>query len=102
MKILYSETINIDKDVHDEWLTWMKEVHIPEMFTTGLFEEKRVLRLLNEDENNGVTYSFQFVLRNRKDLLRYQQEFENHFRSVLYHRYTNKLVDFVTVLEVIE
>ena len=27
--ILYNITVSIDYNVHQEWLIWMKEVHIP-------------------------------------------------------------------------
>ncbi|MGQ3086877.1 DUF4286 family protein, partial [Flavobacterium sp.] len=29
--IIYNVTINIDDSVHDKWLTWMMEKHIPEV-----------------------------------------------------------------------
>ncbi|HEY8401433.1 MAG TPA: DUF4286 family protein [Cytophagaceae bacterium] len=102
MRVLYSETINVDKDVHLECLQWMQKVHIPQMLATGLFEENRILRLVNEEQNTGVTYSLQFVLKNRSDLAEYQNVYETQFRSALYNKYTNKLVDFVTILELIE
>ena len=35
--VLYNVTINIDYAVHDEWLDWMKNVHIPDVMNTGLF-----------------------------------------------------------------
>jgi len=39
--IIYSVTVNIDDSVHDEWVTWMKEVHIPDVMATGYFLENR-------------------------------------------------------------
>ncbi|MEO8448027.1 MAG: DUF4286 family protein, partial [bacterium] len=27
--ILYNVTVNVDDSVHDEWLEWMKTIHIP-------------------------------------------------------------------------
>ena len=35
--IVYNVTVNIDKNIVDDWLTWMKEIHIPEVMKTGFF-----------------------------------------------------------------
>ena len=32
---IYNVTTNIDESVHDEWLHWMKEIHIPDVLATG-------------------------------------------------------------------
>jgi hypothetical protein len=39
--IVYNVTVNIDGAVEQEWLKWMKEVHIPEVLATD--EEKLYL-----------------------------------------------------------
>ena len=54
--ILYNITINIDYDVHDEWLEWMKQVHIPQVLKTGLFIENRICQIHAEEEG-GRSYS---------------------------------------------
>ena len=33
--ILYNVTVNIDTDVEEDWIEWMKETHIPEVMKTG-------------------------------------------------------------------
>ena len=35
--ILYNVTVKIAKAVHDDWLEWMKTVHIPDVLKTNLF-----------------------------------------------------------------
>ena len=35
--IVYNVTVNIDADVQERWIEWMKEVHIPDVMATGLF-----------------------------------------------------------------
>ena len=29
--IVYSVTVNIENEVHDDWLSWMKNKHIPDV-----------------------------------------------------------------------
>ncbi len=62
--VLFSLTVNIDKQIEEDWLEWMRESFVPNLWLTGYFQEKRFLRLLNETENDGVTYSLQLTVLN--------------------------------------
>jgi hypothetical protein len=35
--IVYNVTINLDHDIHDEWVKWMKEKHLHDVMATGMF-----------------------------------------------------------------
>jgi hypothetical protein len=73
--IVYNVTVSLaDESIHEEWMHWMKEVHIPEVMQTRLFEDYRILRLLQE-ENNGITYAIQYRSKSLEEYYRYQQEF---------------------------
>lgn len=50
--IIYNVTIKIENDVHDEWVNWMKTVHIPEVMETGFFLENRFAKILVDDEED--------------------------------------------------
>ena len=47
--IIYNVTIKPDWSIHDEWVKWMKEEHMPELMKTGLFTDSRLCRLLEQD-----------------------------------------------------
>jgi len=98
--IIYSVTINIDDDVQQDWLRWMKEVHIPDVMSTGLFVENRLLKLLNVDDE-GTTYSIQYMLKNMEDYERYRQEHAPRLQAEHTQRYRDKFVAFRTLLEVV-
>lgn len=98
--IIYSVTINIDSEVHDEWLRWMKEVHMPDVMRTGMFIESRIMKLLNVDDE-GTTYAIQYTARNMKDYERYQEEFAPALQAQHTQRYRDKFVAFRSLLEVI-
>jgi hypothetical protein len=44
--IIYNVTTNIQESVHDQWLTWMQEKHIPDVLSTGKFTSARMVRVL--------------------------------------------------------
>jgi hypothetical protein len=97
--IIYNVTINIDDDVHDDWLAWMKNTHIPEVMATGLPIGNRILRLLTEIENGGQTYSIQYYFADMEDYLSYQDNFSLELRSKVDKHYQGKYVAFRTLLE---
>ena len=79
--ILYNVTVKIDLDVHEDWLNWMKQIHIPDVLKTNLFVDHKMLRLLNVDEDDGITYSIQYFTRSLKDLESYQNKFAFRFAT---------------------
>ena len=99
--ILYNVTVNIDNRVAEEWLQWMKEVHIPEVMATTYFIKNQIARVMNEEENGGTTYAIQYTARNMEDLLEYQREHGPALQAKHSERYKDQYVAFRTVLEII-
>ena len=98
---IYNVTINIEEAVHDEWLVWMKEIHIPEMLTTGKFTQARICKVLVEEEMGGITYSIQYSVDDKETLERYYKEDAEKMRQEGARRFGNNFVAFRTELEII-
>jgi hypothetical protein len=99
--IIYNVTVSIDKSVHDDWLHWMKTIHIPEVMETGHFLEYKICRVLNE-EDEGMTYAFQYTAARMEDVEEYRKVHSPGLQKKLADRYKDKYVAFRTLLEVIE
>lgn len=98
--ILYNVTVNIDESIHDEWLTWMKEIHIPEVMATGCFTENKVCRILAEEEG-GLSYSIQYFAPNMETYITYQTQFAPDLQVKHTKKYLGKFGAFRTLLEVV-
>lgn len=98
--IIYNITVNIENDVREEWLQWMKEVHIPNVMSTGLFIENRICKVLVEEES-GTTYSVQYTCNKMGDIEKYQQEYAPGLQKEHSDKYQGKFVAFRTLLEVV-
>ncbi|MCI5057966.1 MAG: DUF4286 family protein [Flavobacteriales bacterium] len=96
--IVYNVTVKIDKSVHDDWLKWMKEVHIPDVMSTGYFLENNMFKIMVDDED-GVNYSIQYTCSNMEDLMEYQEKHAPALQNEHTERYKNKYVAFRTLLE---
>ena len=100
--IIYNLTINIDQSVEEDWLTWMKSNHIPDVMLTGMFKEYKLLRLLGDDESGGHTYCVQYMCENIEKFQQYEDIFAPALRSEYNNRYKDKFVAFRTLLETVD
>lgn len=98
--ILYNVTVKIDRDVHDDWLSWMREVHIPDVLATGHFVSHRICRLLHEEED-GVTYAIQYFAHSTDDIQAYQERHAQRLQAEHTRRYKDRFVAFRTLMEVV-
>lgn len=97
--IIYNVTVNVDYDIHDEWLDWMKEVHIPEVLNTGLFFEAKMSRILAEEEG-GKSYSIQYTCDSMESYEKYRDQFAPHLQQKHTEKYAGKFVAFRTLLRI--
>ena len=100
--IIYNVTSNVEQDLHEEWLQWMQEKHIPDVLATGIFFESRILKVLVDDESGAHTYSIQYTCRSLDDFKRYEEEFAPALRAEFNERYKDKVLSFRTLLETID
>lgn len=99
--ILYNVTIKIDPTIQDEWITWMKAEHIPDVLKTGFFTEYRMLRLLEQDESDGITFAIQYISKTRADYELYKEKFAPALQQQVLDKYEGKFVAFRTLMEVL-
>lgn len=97
--ILYNVTVNVDRSVATEWLQWMKEVHIPEVMATGLFDHYRLMKLHNEVEGEGDTFAIMYYLPSLDHYNTYELNHASALREKHTARYKDKFVAFRSLLE---
>ncbi|SFN51448.1 protein of unknown function [Bizionia echini] len=100
--IIYNVTINIENNLHEDWLNWMKTDHIPKVLATGNFKEAKLTRVLIEEEMGGVTYSVQYRAHSRENLENYYKNNADALRLEGLKKFGEKMLAFRTELEIIE
>lgn len=99
--IIYNVTTNINNEVHDQWLSWMKNTHIPAMLSTQKFIKAKMCKVLIEEDMGGSTYSVQYTAPNKETLEKYYIEDATQLRGEAQKLFPNQFVDFRTELEII-
>ncbi|TRO64497.1 DUF4286 family protein [Christiangramia sabulilitoris] len=98
--VIYNVTINVQEDIHDKWLKWMKEEHIPDMLDTRKFQKALMTKVLVQEPMGGITYSVQYTAESKEMLESYYAENADELRSRS-KAFEGKFVAFRTELEVI-
>ena len=99
--IIYNVTTNIHESVHDQWLSWMKETHIPDVLATGKFTSAKLVRVLVEEEMGGKTYAVQFFTDSKETLQKYYEEDAPKLREEVNKLFGDLALSFRTELEMI-
>lgn len=99
--IQYNVTLNVETEIHEEWLQWMRTVHIPDVMNTGCFIKYKICQLLRSAEE-GVTYSIQYFCESSKILHQYQVKHAPSLQQEHTARYGDKVVAFRSLMDVIE
>ncbi|GAB4023639.1 DUF4286 family protein [Spirosoma koreense] len=97
--ILYNTTYSVATEAATDWLNWMKRFFGPTAMATALPVDFKILRLLTELDNGGVTYSVQLTFVTMDLYLAYQELHADALRQRIQHRFGNQLVSFETLLE---
>jgi hypothetical protein len=99
--LIYNVTVNIDHDVHDEWLEWMKTKHIPDVMKSKMFTEYRLCRLLNTDEEEGYTYAVQYTCNSMEQFDEYTNLHAPALKAAYQKKFEGKFVAFRSLLGVV-
>jgi hypothetical protein len=97
---IYNVTINIEESIHQTWLEWMKNEHIPAMLATGKFSKALMTQVQIEEEMGGITYSVQYRTDSKATLEKYYADDADRLRAQS-KPFEGKFIAFRTELAVI-
>lgn len=98
--IIYNVTVSIDAEIEEQWVKWMKEVHIPEVMAAGYFVSGRLCRVIGGTEK-GVTYASQYECESLAKMQQYETKAAPALRADYNKHYEGKSVAFRTLLETV-
>lgn len=98
---IYNVTIKLEESIHEQWLHWMVNQHIPEMVATGCFTNGKILRLLEIDDEEGPTYAIQFTAESKANYNRYIEKFAAEMRHRSFDKWGNRFIAFRSVMQVV-
>lgn len=101
--LIYNVTLNVEDEIHDDWLKWMKVTHIPEVMATGCFVAFKMLKLVSRQEDEtGYTYAIQYTCSSMDQYEHYQKTFAPALQAKTNDLFKGKFVAFRTILEEVQ
>jgi DNA-directed RNA polymerase beta' subunit len=99
MMLIYNVTTGVDKKIEQEWLIWMKEVHIPDVMKTKMFVGHKMYRVLASDDDETVSYAIQYQAQSIHQIEKYLETFAPALREDVKKKFGEGAVSFRTLLE---
>ena len=99
--MIYNTTFQVDDEVNDNFLIWIKESYIPEIEKYGALRAHRLCRVLSH-RDDGSSYSLQWEVDDSATLHRWHREQGARLNEELKKIFKDKVVGFPTLLEVME
>jgi len=97
--ILYNVTINLEAEIQEDWLHWMKNKHIPDVLDTGFFRGYYLFRIISNPQEEGLTYCIQYFMDNIGDYEKYQAHYAPALQREHEERYKDKFVAARTIMK---
>lgn len=99
--IIYNVTIKVAAAIHDQWLQWLQEEHVPEVVGTGCFTHAVVTRLLEIDDSEGPTYAIQYHSESKALYNRYIEKYAGEMREKSFARWGDQFIAFRSVMQIV-
>jgi len=100
--LLYNVTVTIELSVHEDWLNWMRNSHIPDVMSTGMFLSYRLNKMLGHEHEDAEVYTVQYLVKDMAHLIQYNDIYALDLQAKVKARYDGKYVVFRTVMEVVD
>ena len=99
---LYCVSIQIDSGIHDDWLSWMQQVHIPEVLRTGCFTGCVLARVREpKSDSQRIAYAIRYSCNSFEAYQHYRQEHAPALQRQHTSRYPGKFKATREVLETV-
>ncbi len=99
--IIYNVTTKVHPSIAEQWVTWLKEEHIPDLVQTGCFTHATILHLFESDDAEGVTYAVQYHAPSKQHYDNYTGQHAAAMRKKTMEKWGDKFISFRSVMQVV-
>lgn len=99
---IYNVTIKVEHAIAANWLQWLKEIHIPEVVGTGCFTSASILELIENADEEGLTYAIQYQAPSKVEYERYLATYAEPLRLKSYEKWGDRFIAFRTLMKIVD
>ena len=97
--IVYNITCKVRWNILEAWLAWQIEEQIPAMMATGLFDDHRIYRLLEQEEDEGPTFVMQYHTSSPERYRQFVIEYHPALQEAGWDKWGDGFIAFRTLME---
>jgi hypothetical protein len=98
--IIYNVTLSINPKIESSILVWLRETHIPEVMSTGLFLSSNIFKVIeSHKERTHNSYAIQYTLDSWEKFDDYSSNYMAEMRSKTKLKFGENVLAFRTFLE---
>ena len=99
---IFNTTYLVSDEVHETWLDWVRNQHIPFMIDSTYFSHPQVARVITSDKQDGTSFSVQFHVKDLQTLKLWKKEYSSLFQENCTNQFGTEVIFFTTVMELVE
>ncbi|WP_428328456.1 DUF4286 family protein [Mucilaginibacter sp.] len=99
--IIFNDTVIVEEAIHDKWLAWVKEIHIPAVMATGYFQSYQILNVI-DSPNEGVTYCVQYYAETIEHFNKFYNQHLHQLQALHNQEFENQFVIFNTLMKTVD
>ena len=100
-RILYNVTVSLEAAIYPEWLAFMREDHIPKIFSTGCFSGYKICRIVDQSEEN-YSVAVQYFAVDADKFQIYTTQYAPELQKEYNARFGSSAPAFRTILHALE
>jgi hypothetical protein len=100
-RILYNVTVSLEAAIYPEWLAFMREEHIPKIFSTGCFSGYKICRIIDQSEES-YSVAVQYFAVDEDNFRIYTTKYAPAIQQEYLDRFGSSAPAFRTVLHALE
>lgn len=99
---IYNVTIKVEHAIAADWLQWLKQEHIPEVLGTGCFTTAKILELIENADEEGLTYAIQYQAASKEEYQRYLDTYAALLRQKSFEKWGTRFIAFRTLMKIVD
>jgi len=97
---VYNISFQIDPNLQEQWLVWMKSKFIPMVVETGCFQNHPLYEL-DIAEDQAPTYTLQLFAQSRENLAKFTESFAEPLLDEMHKTWGDQCFHFVTTMRIV-
>ena len=99
---IYNVTTKVSWGINEAWVAWMKGEHMPALIKTNCFTRCQLLKLHEQDEEEGPTYVAQYLTESKALYNRYIELYADKQLQETIKKWGDNFISFRTLLETVD